>query len=228
MDTIPMPHTAYIGLAVTSHHTGMVASAEFDGVRVEVDVPPPPPALPTGWFSQDVGAVGAVGSVTAAGGTWIVSGSGADVWDTTDEFRYVYRTWTGDGTIVARVTALTAADEWTKAGVMMRASLAPDAAHAFMFTTPGVNGLAYQRRPATAGRTLHSDGGGGSPPAWVALTRSGDDVHAFRSDDGVTWIWLGVETIPMPPTLYIGVAVTSHTDGTVASATFDGVDVRAF
>jgi hypothetical protein len=32
----------------------------------------------------------------------------------------------------------------------------------------------------------------------------------------------------MPATIYVGVAVSSHADGVLATATFEGVEVRPF
>ena len=59
-------------------------------------------------------------------------GAGADVWGTADAFHYAYRALDGDGSIVARVTSIEAVHAWTKAGVMIRNSLSPSAAQAFM------------------------------------------------------------------------------------------------
>ena len=68
--------------------------------------------------------MGVPGSATHAGGTFTVTASGTDVWNATDEFRYVYRLMVGDGTITARVADVQFVNNWTKAGVMIRESLA--------------------------------------------------------------------------------------------------------
>ena len=49
------------------------------------------PALPDPWETADIGAVGARGTASVTDGTWTIEGSGADIWDRADEFRYVYR-----------------------------------------------------------------------------------------------------------------------------------------
>jgi hypothetical protein len=59
-----------------------------------------------GWTSVDIGAVAEAGSSSDSGGGIVVRGSGADVWDAADEFRFVYRSWSGDGDLVARVAAM--------------------------------------------------------------------------------------------------------------------------
>ena len=51
---------------------------------------------------------------------------GRDVWGSSDQFRFVYQPVTGDVEIVARVVSITRAHSWSKAGVMIRESLAAD------------------------------------------------------------------------------------------------------
>ena len=182
--------------------------------------------LPAGWLNQDVGSVTPAGSTTFSNGVFTVRGSGADIWDTIDGFQFAYRMLTGDGTIVARVATLQNVDPWTKAGVMLRASLTPGSAHALMFVTPGApNGLAFQRRTATNGMSSHTGGGDGAAAVWVRLTRVGDSISAYRSADGITWTLVGSDVIPMGATIYAGLAVTSHSNGALATATLDNASV---
>ena len=41
--------------------------------------------LPAGWESLDIGTVGVAGAATVAGNTWTVSGSGANLGETSDQ-----------------------------------------------------------------------------------------------------------------------------------------------
>ena len=207
-DTIAMDAAIYAGVAVSSHVSGVLATAAFTSVQVT-------PA----WRTADVGAVGAAGSAALNGGTIRVAGAGADVWGVSDAFRYAYVPMTGDGSIVTQVATVEPVNAWTKAGVMMRESLAANARHAFMFVTPG-KGLAFQRRSTTGGDSTHTTGGSGMAPAWVKLTREGSVFSAFRSSDGSNWSLVGTDTIAMGSTIYVGVAVSSHVAGTLATANF--------
>jgi regulation of enolase protein 1 (concanavalin A-like superfamily) len=160
------------------------------------------------------------------GGTWTVTGAGADVWDTSDQFHYVYQPLTGNGTITARVATEQNVNDWTKAGVMIRETTAAGARHGFMLVTPsGVKGLAFQRRVTTGGLSTNTAGGGGTPPAWVRVTRAGSTIAAYRSVDGLTWTLVGSDTIPMGTTVLAGLAVSSHDATQLATATFDNVSV---
>lgn len=207
-ETIAMDTAIYAGVAVSSHVAGVLATAAFTSVQV---VP--------AWSTTDIGAVGAIGSAALSGGSMHVAGAGADVWGTADAFRYAYVPMTGDGSIVSQVPTEEPVNAWTKAGVMMRESLAANARHAFMFVTPG-KGLAFQRRTYTGGDSTHTTGGAGTAPSWVKLTREGSVFSAFRSADGSNWSLVGSDTIAMGSTIYVGVAVSSHVAGTLATATF--------
>jgi hypothetical protein len=224
--TIAMPPTIQIGLALNGHDNTTLATAAFDSVSVSETGDPPLPPLPEPWSSADVGPVGIPGSEHHEDGTFTINASGSDVWGTSDQFRYVYQPLTGDGSIVARVASVEHVAAWTKAGVMMRASLDPASAHAFMLVSPG-KGLAFQRRVASGGLSTHTSGGDGVAPAWVKLTRTGDTFSAYRSADGVTWTLVGRDTVPMGGNIQIGLALNGHSNSTLATAVFDSVSVVA-
>jgi regulation of enolase protein 1 (concanavalin A-like superfamily) len=209
-----------IGLAVTSHADGLLATGTFDNVSLITAGTPGPV-----WTSEAIGAISLPGSSTEAGGVYTLSASGVDIWDFIDGFRYTYRTLAGDGTIIARLTALDGVHPWTKAGVMIRASTDPSAAHGFMLLSRD-NGLAFQRRTAHGTATTHTAAGGAAAPIWLRLTRTGTTIAAAWSFDGSTWVDAGSDTLPIGsgPVL-AGLALTSHDDGALATATFDQVAV---
>ncbi len=178
------------------------------------------------WASGDVGDVGAEGATAWAGAEATVTGAGADVWGTADAFRFAYHVLDGDGEVTARVEAQEPTHAWAKAGVMVRASLAPDSPHAFLALTPG-NGLAFQRREATGGASTHASAGAAEPGVWVRLVRTGPTLTAYRSADGDAWTEVGSATVPMAAPVYAGLAVTSHQAGTLSEARFEGVRVEA-
>ena len=226
-DTFSMGASVLVGLAVSSHDTSTLATATFDNVSVTTaePPPPPPPALPDGWQSRDIGAVGLAGSASASGGTFTVKGAGADVWNTADGFHYAYRQLTGDGSITARVSAVSGTHAWTKVGVMMRETLAADSPHAFMLVSTA-KGSAFQRRIATGGLSTHTGGPFVGAPYWVRLTRAGTQITASVSSNGTTWVTVGSEQFTMGATIYVGLAVTSHDTTRLATGTIDGVSVR--
>jgi subtilisin family serine protease/regulation of enolase protein 1 (concanavalin A-like superfamily) len=185
--------------------------------------PTPPPS--GAWQSGDIGAVAATGSASESSGTFSLRGSGADIWEGADEFRFHYQVLTGDGQLTARVTGLTNTNAWAKAGVMFRETLGANSRHALMCVTVA-NGTALQRRTNTGGASSSTSGSGGSTlPRWVRIVRSGSTFTGYESNDGSTWTQTGTVTLDLPATVYAGLAVTSHTDGVLCTATFDNVAV---
>jgi regulation of enolase protein 1 (concanavalin A-like superfamily) len=211
-DTIVMHDTVQVGLAVTAHLDGSMARATFSGVSV-VSVPR--------WTTEDIGAVPIAGTFTSGSSTLDISGAGADIWGTADAFRFAWVRMSGDGEVVARVRSVQYADAWSKAGVMIRQSLTPGSAHAFMLVSAG-KGYAFQRRPADGQLSVNTSGGAGTAPAWVRLVRSGSTFSAYVSADGMSWRLVGTDTIPMQQQEYAGLAVTSHSVTAAARAVFDG------
>jgi predicted chitinase/regulation of enolase protein 1 (concanavalin A-like superfamily) len=187
--------------------------------------PPPSGSLPSGWSSRDIGSVAASGSASYSNGVYNVTGSGADIWGANDEFHFAYRQLSGDGSITARVTSLQNTNAWAKAGVMFRESLNSNSRHAATVVTPS-NGIAFQRRTSTGGSSAHTGASGGTG-YWVRVERSGSTFTAKRSSDGSNFSSIGSASISMPSTVYVGLAVTSHADGTRATSTFSNVNVAS-
>ena len=181
-------------------------------------------ALPTGWDHKDVGAVTIPGNATYSNGTYQIQASGADIWGTADAFHYAYRQITGDGSIVAHVDTVTAANAWSKAGVMIRASLDPGSAHANVLASAG-KGTALQYRATTGAESVNIAGPSVSPPTWIRLDRSGNTLTAYQSSNGTSWVKVGSVSITMPSTVYVGLAVTSHNTGATTTAAVDQVTV---
>jgi len=174
------------------------------------------------WKSTDIGTPGYSGAVSVAGGIFTILGGGDDIWSTADKFRFTYQSGSGDGTVIARVTAVGNTDAWAKAGVMIRETLTPGSKHAFMCLTPG-NGASFQSRNATGGSSLNANTTGPVAPYWVKVTRVGNVFTGYTSANGTTWTKIGQQTITMTKGVYIGLAVTSHNDGALSTATFQNV-----
>lgn len=168
----------------------------------------------------DIGGPGQAGGASFGGGTWTVSGGGADIWGTSDAFNYAYAAVSGDCSIVARVTSVQNTNAWAKAGVMIREALDASSTHALVAVTPG-NGVAFQRRINTGGSSSDTHLPGLVAPYWVRLVRSGNTFTAMCSPNGGTWTTIGSASINMASAAYIGLAVTAHDDTQLCTALFD-------
>ena len=220
-DTFTMGTSVLVGLAVSSHVTGVKATATFDNVTVTKET-----AAARVWSSIDIGATPFAGQASGADGSYRVTGSGADIWGAADAFHFAYTPLTGDGTIVGRVSAIQQdVSPWVKAGVMVRESLTAGSPHAFMLAS-AAKGTAFQRRQTAGGLSVGTGGAPAAAPRWVKLQRQGNVFRAFESADGVSWTLVGTDTIAMGASVYIGLAVTSHATGAAATCTFDAVSVQ--
>jgi regulation of enolase protein 1 (concanavalin A-like superfamily) len=93
-----------------------------------------------------------------------------------------------------------------------------------MLASPG-KGLAFQRRVVAGGSSTHTSGGAGTAPAWVKLERRGNVITAFTSLNGADWTLVGSETFSMGASIHVGIGVSSHVSGNLATATFDNLAV---
>lgn len=182
-------------------------------------------SLPSPWSNRDIGATGVAGSASESNGSYTVRGAGNDIWYWTDQFHFVYQPISGDVDLRAQVVGLEYTHPWAKSGVMIRETLEPTSRHASTFVTPA-NGLAFQRRIATAGASSSTSGGAGAAPYWVRVVRAGQLFTSYVSADGATWRLVGSETIAMQPTVYVGLAVVSKDTSRAGMATFTNVTVN--
>lgn len=181
---------------------------------------------------QDVGGVLAAGGTVYEAGTqtYTVTGSGRDIFFDADGFQFAVTQLSGDGEIRARVTGQTAANPWAKAGVMFREALTGSARHAMMFTTPVAanNGFGMVWRPNAGGQTSYAAGPvlNAAPDNWVRLVRLGDTITSYTSSNGTSWAAVATATLTgLAEDLYLGLAVTSSSDGQLSTATFDNVTI---
>ena len=121
----------------------------------------------------------------------------------------MYRQVDGDVDVIARVTAVENTDAWTKAGVMIRDALTSNAAHVSMFVTAVRTASHSSAARLPVGRAMHTDAGAVRAPYWVKLERRGTKSLRSSRTDGTAWVQVGTATLALP-TVYVGLAVTSH------------------
>lgn len=196
------------------------ASTTSAPVAITVNAATAPSLLTAG----DIGAVAAAGSTSEADGVFTVRGSGADIWGSADEFHFARMAVSGDLDITVRVASVTAIDPWTKAGVMIRDTLNANGKHAHMCVS-GSSGAAFQRRTTSGGTSTGTTVTDITAPHWLRLTRRGTTFTGYRSADGVAWTQAGQVSITMGTTVQVGLAVTAHADGQIATAVFEQLEI---
>jgi regulation of enolase protein 1 (concanavalin A-like superfamily) len=184
------------------------------------------PNFPPGWLDADVGSVGTAGSASYANGTFTVKASGKWIWDVADGMHFVYQSFSGNGTIVARVVSVQGST-YPEAGVMIRETLGANSAHAYTAYEPYPGPSIYlYSRASTGGTTASQSSAVSGLPYWVKLVRSGSTFSGYASSDGVNWVQVGSSrTISMSQNVYIGLAVSANNNSALVTATFDNVSI---
>jgi hypothetical protein len=183
------------------------------------------------WFRGNPVSVGSF--VESPAGTYTMTATGVDIWNTADQFHYAFKTLTGVGSIVAKVLSVDNTNSWAKAGVMIRETLGAGSKFAAVYVTPG-QGCSFQGRLDTdvaatsdsAVRTAEQQAI--VAPYWVKLERDfAGNFRAYYSSDGTNWRQMSwnPQNIPMSSNVYIGLAVTSHSEGATCQAQFSNVTI---
>lgn len=175
----------------------------------------------------DLGTPTIPGKALYSQGTYTLTGATiADNGSTADQSTFVWRNFTGDGYILARVDFIDVTNSYGQAGLMMRETLDAESANVSFVLTKG-QGIAYQWRDTPGAATGVNRKTGVYGPVWLLLRRQGDSFNALYSTDGVAWKPHGSRTVVMGETIKVG--LTLGTRGTIyQSATFDNLRQGAF
>jgi regulation of enolase protein 1 (concanavalin A-like superfamily) len=182
--------------------------------------------------STDIGSVDPAGSFTEANGVYTIRGSGSDIEGSADNGHFVFQRVKGDVTITAHFVSMEAVHyPWTKMGPMIRASEAEDAQNLFMKITSGV-GVRIQGRnddfPNTQSNLPPVLAMARPQPVWLRVQRVGQTAAGFYSLDGNVWYYGGTAMTlsELPEEALVGIAVTSHQNGELATGVFDNVTIQ--
>lgn len=171
-------------------------------------------------LNQDIGATGPAGSSSVV--TFKGAGTGFLPTVTTDSFNLSSRTITGDDELLVKVQSVSTSAT-AQSGVMLRQSTADNSAYAALFIANGQ--CVFQSRATAGAKALQTSViNSVTAPAWLKLDRKGDLVTGYLSFDGLNWILAGSRTIAMTGTAHLGLAVTSGSTASLATATIAEVD----
>jgi hypothetical protein len=130
----------------------------------------------------------------------------------------------GDAQIIARLQSLQGGDQQlAEAGVMIRESLDPGSKQASLSVNASSN-VIFRRRLATIGSSIPNSFRG-TNYIWLRLMRMGNTFVAHYSTNGLNWQYMWFTTVNMSNQVQVGLAVTAHHYGELATATFDNVSI---
>jgi hypothetical protein len=127
-----------VGMYVCSHSPTAISSGTIDNFSI---TPTPSYRL----ADTDIGSPSLMGSANLVGGIWKLSGSGADIWGTADQFNFQPWLVGNDCTVICRITSLTSGDPWQKIGIMIRDGYNSGSDYAMFCATAG-EGVDFQYR----------------------------------------------------------------------------------
>jgi regulation of enolase protein 1 (concanavalin A-like superfamily) len=84
-------------------------------------------------------------------------------------------------------------------------------------------GTALQYRKTNGGSAANITGTAGTAPMWVKIVRAGSVITAYQSSNGATWQKVGSVTLTIGTTVQVGLAVTSHDNARLCTASFTNV-----
>lgn len=189
--------------------------------------------------NTDIGPVSKAGIVTTNKNVIQIIASGSDIWGSRDQFHFCYVLIKGDFEISTQVLSLTAANAYTKAGIMARVNMDDNSQHVYYQVFPNNSarnknngGCEFQYRaeragemkaiypdPATAGKQFDV----AYPNTWIRLKRVGDVFESYFSNDNKNWKLYSTYTLKLPEELMVGLAVTSHNTNDYTVAKFASV-----
>ena len=213
---------AGVGIAV-------VASVVVIGIKVWPSPAPEPvvPASALGGFEQsmDLGGPAIAGKVEFADGRYTVQAGGARIYLDADQFRFVHRSWEGDGEIVAQVASDPNQDgRQVAAGVMFRERLESNSLHVAMLVTSNETRATFRTPASQPSSNVHIARLAKQGTQWVKMVRRGDHFTMFvRSESAPDWTLVKELDVVMSRSLHIGLAVTANDDTKLATATFENV-----
>ncbi len=180
-------------------------------------------AVPAPLLSADIGTpAGGSANYVAQSKSFTVVGAGNDLFGAADAFHFVYEPFTGNGSFIVRVLNDSANGGHSLAGLDIRSSLSPSAANLFLGARDDGSVFVNDRTLDGISAGNLNPGQAGTMGEYLKITRSGTTVSASVSSDGVSFTELARNTIVLPATALVGIAVASQTAPTaLATANFD-------
>lgn len=178
------------------------------------------------WQGTDVSSRPAGGQKVLSESDMDVYGGGRDLWNNHDEFRFVWQKVGGDFDFDATVESLDEPFMYAKAGIMVRGGLEPDAPHVLIHVFPSSQ-ISVGWREAKGGNMQERKYPIREFPVHLQLNKSGNQVSAGWSLDGIHWIDAGTYTFDwLSGECYVGLAVLSHDDRYLARGAFRQIKLR--
>ena len=191
---------------------------------------------------KDIGSPAIAGTFNINESGFDITAGGADIWGTKDEFHFSYQSLKGDFDMSVPILGLSKANQYTKAGIMVRADLSDNSQHVYYQVFPdntarnkNNGGCEFQYRSVKGGemkaiypdpKTAGNQFDVAYPTTWIRLKRIGDVFESYIGNDSKSWKLYSTYSLKMPVELFVGLAVTSHNVASSTTAKFGSVKLK--
>src|SRR5881628_2838811 len=159
--------------------------------------------------------------------TYLVAGSGQNMWDSRDDFHFVWKRISGNFILSTRARFLGGGvEEHRKIGWTIRPSLDPGSAH--VTAALHGNGLMSLQFRREAGAITEEDKSADSLPdadTVIQLERRDGEYFMAVAQFGDTLVTQRLTNVSLPDTVYVGLFVCAHNDTIMERATFSNVRI---
>ena len=184
---------------------------------------------PVGVFTAETDVGRASGSVSydPQQHTYLMAGSGQNMWDTRDDFHFVWRRLSGNFTLSTRARFIgTGVEEHRKIGWTIRPSLDPHSAHVTAaLHGNGLMSLQFRRQRGAITEEAKSADSLPDADAIIQLERRDGVYFMSVAQFGDTLVTQRLDGVSLPDTVYVGLFVCSHNAAVTERATFSNVSI---
>jgi TolB protein len=160
--------------------------------------------------------------------TYTVAGGGANMWETSDAFRFDWQTLTGDAAVTATILFPPGAHvPHQKAVLIFRQSLDPSSAYADVAVhADGLLALQYRAAPGAATADIAAaQAADTAKPVTARIVREGDRYTAWAAGSDGHLAQFASQTVALGNPLFVGIGVCAHEADGMATVTFSHVAV---
>jgi len=184
---------------------------------------------PVGIFTthSGVGRAGGSASYDPQQQTYLIAGSGQNMWDTRDDFHFVWKRLGGNFILSTRARFIgKGVEEHRKIGWTIRPTLDPSGPHVTAaLHGDGLTSLQFRRQ--TGGITEEEKSADSLPDAdaVIQLERRDGEYLMSVAQFGDTLVTTRLAGVSLPDTVYVGLFVCAHNDTVTERATFSNVRI---
>ena len=182
-------------------------------------------ALPENWHARDIGKP-LRGGQRLENNRWTIYGGGNDIWNESDQFRFVHTKLEGDFNFSVKVDSLKDTHHYAKAGIMIRKNLRKNSSHGILNLFPSGNSeFGYREKD---GATMRAESGPqlDFSTSILRAERLNNEVY-FYVKNGSQWDKVGrIDVKGWGKSIYVGLATLSHDNNQLTAAVYSDIEIK--